>query len=192
MTTMRTVRHPLMLFVLGVLVIIGVGVGVVAATTTQKVYGPSWGRFTAAFAGHVYQHQGHTSMAFLGSSSGSIPFENTPTLTFPDASYSNVPQGHWVGDLPYAAETVSVFKGLPMGPVVASLKKGFPGAGVTQVEKDANGLSVVTLGPRCAIGLCMDVDVVSNGQVLWTVAAVSSAPASARVEAFLASFQPIG
>ncbi len=189
---MRPIKHPIVVFVVTVLAIIGIGVGVVAATTTQKVYGPSWGRFTAAFAGHVYQHQGHTSMAFLGSSTGSVPIENTLTLTFPDGSYSNVPQGHWVGDLPHAAETVSVFKGLPMGPVVASLKKGFPGAGVTKVEQDANGLSVVTLGPRCAIGLCMDVDVVSNGQVLWTVAAVSSAPASAPVEAFLASFQPIG
>ena len=189
---MRTVRHPIALLVVAVLAVVAIGVGVVAATTNQKVYGPSWGRFTASFAGHVYQHQGHTSMAFLGSSSGSIPFENTLTLTFPDASYSNVPQGRWIGDVPHAAETVSVFKGLPMGPVVASLKKGFPGAGVTQVEKDANGLSVVTLGPRCAIGLCMDVDVVSNGQVLWTVAADSSAPASAPVEAFLASFEPIG
>ena len=92
---MRPIKHPIVVFVVTVLAIIGIGVGVVAATTTQKVYGPSWGRFTAAFAGHVYQHQGHTSMAFLGSSTGSVPIENTLTLTFPDGSYSNVPQGHW-------------------------------------------------------------------------------------------------
>jgi len=45
----RTIRHPITMFVTAILVVIGIGVGVVAATTSQKVYGPSWGRFSVAF-----------------------------------------------------------------------------------------------------------------------------------------------
>ena len=51
---MRTVRHPIAMFIMAVLVVIGIGIGVVAVTQTSKVYGPSWGRFTAAFPGRVY------------------------------------------------------------------------------------------------------------------------------------------
>jgi hypothetical protein len=188
---MRTLHHPIAVFVLTVLAVIGVGVAVVAATQTSRVYGPSWGRFTAVFAGHVYQRRGHMSMAYAVGSSASSPFRSTLTLTLADYSYSNL-RGGWVGYLPRAAETVSVIRGMPLGPAVADAKKGFPGAGVTEVKQDANGLSVITLGPQCAIGPCMALKVVSNGQVLWTVVAVSTAPSTALVESFLASFQPIG
>ena len=51
---MRPVRHPITMFVVVVLAVIGIGVGIVAATTNQKVYGPSWGRFSAAFTGRVH------------------------------------------------------------------------------------------------------------------------------------------
>src|ERR1035441_8301829 len=50
---MRTVKNPLTGFVLAVLMVIAIGGSVVAATTSQKVYGPSWGRFTASFPGPV-------------------------------------------------------------------------------------------------------------------------------------------
>ena len=56
---MRTIRHPITMFVTAILVVIGIGVGVVAATTSQKVYGPSWGRFSVAFPGRVNQYPGH-------------------------------------------------------------------------------------------------------------------------------------
>ena len=46
---MRKFRHPIAVFVVAVLAVVGIGVGVVAATTSQRVYGPSWGRFTVAF-----------------------------------------------------------------------------------------------------------------------------------------------
>ena len=42
-----------------VLVVIAIGVGVLAATTNPRVYGPSWGRFTAAFGGRVYVYLQH-------------------------------------------------------------------------------------------------------------------------------------
>src|ERR1019366_2541010 len=50
LTTMRKLKHPIAVFVMTVLIVIGIGVGVVAATTSQKVYGPSWGQFTASFS----------------------------------------------------------------------------------------------------------------------------------------------
>ena len=52
---MRPIRHPIGVFVVAVLTVVGIGVGVVAATTHQKVYGPPSGRFTAAFPGRVYE-----------------------------------------------------------------------------------------------------------------------------------------
>ena len=76
---MRTVQHPIAMFVIVVLVVIAIGAGVVAVTTNQKVYGPSWGRFTVAFPGRVYQYRGHTSMT--GGSSGATSFQST--LEFP-------------------------------------------------------------------------------------------------------------
>ncbi len=75
--------------------------------------------------------------------------------------------------------------------VVAYAKRGFPGAGVVEVKQNANGFSVVTLGPQCSV-LCMATEVVSKGPVLWAVVAVSSTRSSAPVENFIASFQPFG
>ena len=50
---MHKLRHPIAVFIATVLTVIGIGVGVVAATTTEPVYGPSWGRFTATFPGRM-------------------------------------------------------------------------------------------------------------------------------------------
>jgi hypothetical protein len=55
----------------------------------------------------------------------------------------------------------------------------------------ANGFVVTTLGPECMSGSCRVTEYVSNGQVLWTVTAISPGSVST-VESFLASFQPIG
>src|SRR5579863_9103098 len=46
---MRTLRHPIVVFVTAVLVVISIGVGIVAGTQTSKVYGPQWGQFTVNF-----------------------------------------------------------------------------------------------------------------------------------------------
>jgi hypothetical protein len=65
-TVMRTLRHPIAMFMITVLIAIGIGVSVVAVTQTSKVYGPSWGQFTASFSGKVYvqpsaYQAGHTT-----------------------------------------------------------------------------------------------------------------------------------
>lgn len=48
---MRTLRHPITVFIVTILIVIAVGVGIAAITQTSKVYGPSWGRFSVAFPG---------------------------------------------------------------------------------------------------------------------------------------------
>ncbi len=53
MTTVHKLRHPIATFVVTVLAVIGIGVGVVAATTTEPVYGPPGARFTVTFPGRV-------------------------------------------------------------------------------------------------------------------------------------------
>jgi hypothetical protein len=190
-TTMRKLKHPIPLFVAVVLVVIGIGVGVVAATTSQKVHGPSWGRFTAVFAGPVHQYRGRTSVAFVkgGGRDVSPALRSTITLTFPYFAYSNVRLSYWVGYLPYAAETVSAIRGVPPGPVIAFTKRGYPGA--TVIPKRANGISVAIFGPNCKLGPCTAAKIVSNGRVLWTVVVASTFSAGA-AESFLDSFQPIG
>jgi hypothetical protein len=52
---MHKVRHPVALFIVTVLAVIGIGIGVVAATQTSKVYGPPGARFTVTFPGRVYE-----------------------------------------------------------------------------------------------------------------------------------------
>ena len=66
MSTMHRLKHPIIVFVVTVLVVIGIGVGIVAATTSQRVYGPSWGRFTASFPGRVNAHHGRVSITLGG------------------------------------------------------------------------------------------------------------------------------
>ena len=191
---MRTIRHPITMFVTAILVVIGIGVGVVAATTSQKVYGPSWGRFSVAFPGRVNQYPGHLTVTFASGSSDSSPFRSTMTLRFTDFTYSNDYSG-WVGYAPMPGVLaqsdlrVSVEPGIAVRMVVGSVRKAFPG--VLEDQQHADGFSVVTFGPRCESGLCSAAEVVSNGRVLWYLLAFSSRPAIA-VQGFLDSFQPIG
>ena len=66
---MRKLHHPIAVFVGAVLAVIGIGVGVIAAATSQQVYGPSWGRFSVAFSGHVQVvHFGPIDSASYGDS----------------------------------------------------------------------------------------------------------------------------
>jgi hypothetical protein len=191
---MRTVRHPLVMFVMAVLVVIGIGVGVVAATTSQKVYGPSWGRFTAAFTGRVYESQEPPKVRV---SSGL-------TDTFASLSYANQPWSGWVAYAPLGIvgpsdlHVVTVTEGMSgilqsktgLLRLVAA-DKTFLGPGTTEDEASANGLTIITLGPECADGQCHAEMVVSNGQVSWDLLAFSNGSVST-VQGFLNSFEPIG
>jgi hypothetical protein len=193
---MRTVRHPITMFVVVVLALIATGVGLLAATTNQRVYGPSWGRFTASFSGRVFRYLPHTSET-IRTGSRSTALESTVTLRFSDFSYSTQRDFGWVayaplsGDVaPSDGQTVSVAKGDAMRQVVGEVRKLFSGPAVRDNEERSNGYSVTTIGPQCAEGQCTVAEVVSNGQVLWDLFATSKGPAST-VESFIASFQPI-
>jgi hypothetical protein len=187
------------MFVVAVLAVIGIGVGVVAATTNQKIYGPSWGRFTAAFNGQVYDQRGRSSVRVGNACSSTSSSCSALRLTFPYSSYSNQPRPEWTGYLSpgYVTEWVVVDPGVVMRAVVAAAKPGLLGPGtaglepaVTEVEQRANGFSVVTLGPQCEPGFCMGERVVSNRQVVWVISAASGA--AGPLDSFLDSFQPIG
>ncbi len=183
MANLRKVRHPITGFVIAVLVVIGVSVGVVAATTNQKVYGPPGGRFTVAFPGRVSEHRIGPSLwgFFYPPLSGHSSFAWT--------AYAPRP-------LPSTLFSVTVL-GSPLGRNYAlSLEESFVSAGwfqkgVAEVEQHANGIDITTLGPQCIRGSCRAVELVSNGRVDWELKAISPRSEDP-VEDFIASFQPIG
>ena len=189
----RKLRHPITNFIVTVLMVTGIGVGVVAAVQAPKVYGPSWGRFSAAFNGPVCGLPGLIPRGSATYTEASpIYFETSSKLTHRCAV-------RWTGyaplALPSSLDSVDVWGHV----VTASAMRGyvlldrlllFSGRASEHVEH-VNGFVVTTLGPKCMSGSCRDVEYVSNGRVLWTLTAISPESVSA-VEDFLASFQPIG
>jgi hypothetical protein len=167
------------MFVVTVLAVIGIGVGVVAATTHQKVYGPSWGRFTAAFTGPVSRFQ---TPPTLNTHGGPLVLLFTHYLT---SSRSVLGAQDSVGgaDYPTNAEVsyAAQFR-------VRVVKSAFL-AGVTESVQDANGISVTTIGPQCNNELCNEAVVVTEGRVVWGIDAFSQSMRA--LNSFVESFQPI-
>jgi hypothetical protein len=171
-----------------VLAIIGIGVGVVASTTNQKLYGPSWGRFTVAFPGRVY--------GFQTVQRGSNSMRSMSAASF---DYATFPQG-WTGYAPLSIpnELDAVHGVAPRGTgsafagaVVRSAKNLYFHAGVAESVQAENGYVTTTIGPLCINSECKEIRVVTNDHAFWEVAAFSRAPVST-VESFIESFQPIG
>jgi hypothetical protein len=148
------------MFVVIVLVVIAVGVGVLAATTSRTVYGPSWGRFTAAFPGPAD-----------GQSLGS------PTVwSFfyePSSNPSGGPQNHWTSyaplSLPNDYFAVNVLDGHES---LSQLQKEARSLGtalfrphLAEGEQNGNGVFVIKVGPQCTNGECRAVD--SSRTVEW-------------------------
>jgi len=193
---MRKLKHPIAVFIVAVLVVIGIGVGIVAVTTNQKVYGPSWGRFTAAFTGHIHvAHVGPVANASNGN-----PLRYMTTFYYANQAFNG-----WIAYAPLSGSifptdlrAVAVTEVAPGGSGSSSARRlvTVPAghwfeAGVRKDEQVVDGLSVVTFGPYCGYGQCQAEMVVSNGRAVWDVLVSSKAPAST-AESFLASFQPIG
>ncbi len=186
MTTARTVQHPITMFITAVLVVIAISVGIVAVTQTAKVYGPSWGRFTAAFPGRVCSPR--------------LPIRPRLTFHYENASSytSKCPIG-WTGYAPLASplelDSVDVYGHVETGSEMQGLMRLTTRlmfhAGVTEAVRSANGITVTNLGPQCSGDGCTAVEYVSNGRVLWTLTAISPGSVST-IESFLASFGPIG
>ena len=201
MTAVRKLHHPIATFVVTVLAIIAIGVGIVAATTNQKLYGPSWGRFSVAFSGRVYESQRLRSMTIGGDLCGSMPLRSSSTQVVPPLSafsYSNEQPVGWVSYVPLTGEispsnrrAVSVSVGVSARVVVRGEKCAFFKTGVIEHDQHANGLAITTVGPQCTSGQCRAAKVVSDGRVVWRLLAFSNGSPST-VERFLDSFQPIG
>ena len=182
----RPVRYPITMFVVAVLVVIAIGVGVMAGTQTSKVFGPSWGQFTAAFSGKLYvqpstYQAGHTTSFIYANQpwSGWVAYAPVGIAAPPGLRAVIVTEGS-----PPAIQSASALRRLVDG------EQRLFGPGHTHVAQ-ANGFTVVTVGPRCASGPCQAQMIVSNGRVVWDVLVFSNGPAST-VESFLNSFAALG
>jgi hypothetical protein len=160
---MHKLRNPIAVFIVAVLVVITIGVGAVGAVQSPKVYGPSWGRFSVAFARHDFQ----CPVRGIHGRTFNLPFECTTSM-----------------------EAVSVFAIPLANPAKVARQRANIWRGATVSQRDADGLAVVTVGPECSHGQCRGAEVISNGRVLWYLLALSGSASG--VEDFLASFQPIG
>ena len=185
LTTMHKLRHPIALFIITVQIAIGVGVGVVAVTQTSKAYGPSWGQFTASFSGKVYvqpaTHQpGHTTSFIYANQpwSGWVAYSPLGIAAPPGLRAVIVTEGS-----PPTIQSASALRRLADG------ERRLFGPGQPHISQ-ANGFTVVTIGPRCAGGPCQAQMIVSNGRVVWDMLVFSNESPST-VESFLASFQAI-
>ena len=151
------------MFVVAVLVVIGIGVGVMADSANPTVYGPSWGRFTAAFDGPVKVVR-PSEIRFASQSLT----ESVAVLRAIGPSGVKCAGGFWTGYAPV----------MPSGhPQVSCL----------------NGVQVWTYPLRCGRLVeraCTDAKIVVAQQVGYFVVASSSNTEDA--ESFIRSFQPIG
>ena len=199
----RTVHYPITMFIVAVLAVIGVGIGVVAATTSQRLYGPSWGRFTAAFSGVVIGRE------TLQKENDRFRFRIAATFDYGSLSngwtgyapLSNLSNG-WTAYAPLSIprELESVAGINLLGDVgggaafsvsaVRFAKALYFHPGATESVQDANGFVATTVGPQCTKGECTEFLVVTNGSVLWEVTTLSRTLST--VETFVSSFQPIG
>lgn len=188
---MRLLRHPLATFMLSVLVVIGLGVAVVAATTDQEAYATSWARFTAAFPGRVYVAHQRPSTSPLNGLGAALPVSaNTVTYSNEPAFALKSTNGVLFVEVTTGI-TADLENNLAMRLKVAAYGEDVFQPGVTVAEEVANGLTVITFGPQCASGLCSAMRIVFSNRALWTLGATSTAPPST-VESFLDSFEPIG
>jgi hypothetical protein len=176
---MRKLKHPITLFVVAVLVVIGVGVGVVAAVQTQTVYGPSWGRFTVAFPGRVYEERLPAAQAAM----------NVNYYSY--GSYAGW-TGHGVpiSDAVSAHHIPKVYPSHYLRELVLELKGAFP-VPPTESTEHINGFLLTRLGPLCESTFCEEALIALHNRTYWVVSATSSGRFGP-VEAFLDSFQPIG
>lgn len=193
MLTVRKLQHPVAVFMTAVLIVIGAGVGIVAGTTNQKLYGPSWGRFSVSFSGLVNE-QGKVPLLTVLPSDAIVTAPNAVAVL----SYGDFTG--WTGYQPLhvvALDTVLV-ESIPQARMASAVqqmlrvvKRGFLSLPVTDALPQANGFRVIAIGPQCVRSLCQGALLVSKGQTLWVLSA-SSPGQKNKVEDFLDSFQPIG
>jgi hypothetical protein len=193
MLRVHKLKHPIGYFVAAVLVVIAAGVGIVAGTTNQKVYGPPWGRFSASFSGLVSEQRYLPLLGVLPSGTAVILPTVVRFLAFGNftgwTGYQPLTivdlDSVWIERVPQARLTATVRQ------LVIVVKHGFRPMEVTPVERNANGFSVVTFGPRCMGSICQGALMVWKGRTLWILHA-SSPGRESQVQGFLDSFEPIG
>ena len=193
MLRVHKLKHPIVAFVAAVLVVIAAGVGIVAGTTNQKVYGPPWGRFSVVFSGRVNEQRYLPLLGILPNGTAVILPTDVRFLAFGNFT-------GWTGYQPLTIVDLNTvwIERVPQARLTATLrqlvivvKHGFRPMQVTPVEQNANGVSVVTFGPRCVGSICQGALMVWKGRTLWILHA-SSPGRQSQVQGFLDSFEPIG
>lgn len=181
MANLRTVRHPITLFVIVVLVVIAIGVGVVAVTQTSRVYGPSWGRFSTAFPGPVYEESfrppvPQPAMEYYSEGGWHSARSRLPGFSIAES---------------VSAEDVRVHESAQgLREMFIDLKGGIPEL-PTEHTQQVNGFLLTRLGPYCQGHFCQEVLIVLHNRTSWILSA-GSLVGLGPVEAFMDSFQPIG
>jgi hypothetical protein len=175
---MRKLNHPIAVFVVAVLVVIGIGVGVVAAVQTSKIYGPSWGRFTAAFPGRVYGGEGLST----GQLAGNVYFHSSESY----AGRAGRP-GVLITD---GVSAHQILEPQQVSELVLEVKRTFP-VRLTESTEHINGFLTTRLGPIWVQRSCDEVLIVVHNRTCWFLSATSSVGCGS-VVAFMDSFEPIG
>ncbi len=181
MSTVGRLRHPIATFIMAVLVVIGIGVGVVAATTNQKVYGPFWGRFTVAFPGPVYEESFRPPVPQPAMEYYSLGGWHSARSRLPGFSIAEAVSAEHVRLRVSAQDFRNVF---------VELKDGIPVL-PTKHTQQVNGFLLTRLGPQCQGHSCQEVLVVSHNGTSWILSTLSLVGLGP-MEAFMDSFQPIG
>lgn len=189
MTTVRKLRHPLVAFFISVLTVIAIGVGAVAAVPAAKLYGPSWGRFTAVFPDRV---QERPATSYLGQIAVDY-----------DSSTIYEGQNHLLHGRTGTDDNVSVaqLSELSYKRVLREMALGLKGALPSELPmpesqppesaEHLDGFQFLRLGPLCRQSFCEELLIAVRDRTIWVLRAWSFVGSGA-VESFVDSFQPIG
>lgn len=177
-------RHPITVFIVMVLAVIGIGVGVIAATTNQTVYGPSWGRFTAASFGSTLAPC--SICRTVGPTTRRVQVAFYPSKgTLSDGLYVNV----LVERDDHVEQTFAA--------TVRAWGLDVHGSGSISTT-DGNGFKIALFAPVCGrvqrlhpTGCPPLEDVTTNGRIIWFIGAWGL-PTQNEAERVVASFEPIG
>jgi hypothetical protein len=169
------------MFIVGVLAFIAIGVGVVAVTTNQKVYGPPGARFTVTFPGRVYE-----PLIRLHGPDADMDYVSNGPYTGRPSNESNIEDSV---DAEFISNGVSPYDLREL--VLKARSVDFPFAPRESTEQ-VNGFLLTRLGPLCDDFFCEEVLIVMHNRAIWVLSSTAGGKDLFAWRYFLDSFEPIG